>query len=81
MDGPDSPSPNPQVKLEASLSTSESTSNTQAKPGLTRKILTLAVPALGALVAEPLFTLIDSAMIGYLGTASLVGLSLASQIL
>lgn len=81
MDGTDSPSPNSQVKLEASLPAPESTSNTQAKPGLTRKILTLAVPALGALVAEPLFTLIDSAMIGHLGTASLAGLSLASQIL
>lgn len=47
---------------------------------LTRQILTLALPALGALVAEPLFVLIDSAMVGHLGTAELAGLGLASTI-
>ncbi|MBF0697141.1 MATE family efflux transporter, partial [Actinomyces bowdenii] len=50
-------------------------------PGLNRRILSLALPALGALVAEPLFVLIDSAMVGHLGTTSLAGLSLASTIL
>lgn len=48
---------------------------------LDRRVLSLAVPALGALVAEPLFVLIDSAMVGHLGAASLAGLSLASTIL
>ncbi|WP_240470945.1 MATE family efflux transporter [Schaalia suimastitidis] len=48
---------------------------------LAHKILSLAIPALGALIAEPLFTLIDSAMVGHLGTAQLAGLSLGSQIL
>ncbi len=46
-----------------------------------RRILTLAVPALGALVAEPLFVLVDSAVVGHLGTAQLAGLSLASTLL
>lgn len=46
-----------------------------------RQILSLAVPALGALVAEPLFVLVDSAVVGHLGTASLAGLSLASTVL
>ena len=50
-------------------------------PGLNRQILSLAVPALGALVAEPLFVLIDSAMVGHLGATSLAGLSLASTVL
>lgn len=50
-------------------------------PGLNRRILSLALPALGALVAEPLFVLIDSAMVGHLGATSLAGLSLASTIL
>ncbi|RJF43893.1 MATE family efflux transporter [Actinomyces sp. 2119] len=50
-------------------------------PSLNRRILSLAVPALGALVAEPVFVLIDSAMVGHLGTASLAGLSLASTVL
>ncbi|MDO4900202.1 MATE family efflux transporter [Actinomyces sp.] len=50
-------------------------------PSLNRQVLSLAVPALGALVAEPLFVLIDSAMVGHLGEASLAGLSLASSLL
>ena len=48
---------------------------------LNRQILSLALPALGALVAEPLFVLIDSAMVGHLGPTSLAGLSLASTVL
>jgi putative MATE family efflux protein len=46
-----------------------------------RRILALAVPALGALVAEPLFVLVDSAVVGRLGTTELAGLSLASTLL
>jgi putative MATE family efflux protein len=46
-----------------------------------RQILALAVPALGALVAEPLFILVDTAVVGHLGTASLAGLALASSVL
>lgn len=46
-----------------------------------RQILALAVPALGALVAEPLFVLVDSAMVGHLGTPALAGLALASTVL
>lgn len=45
------------------------------------QILALAVPALGALVAEPLFVLVDSAVVGRLGTTELAGLSLASTLL
>ena len=48
---------------------------------LDRDILRLAVPALGALVAEPLFLLTDTAMVGHLGAAPLAGLSIASAIL
>lgn len=39
------------------------------------------MPALGALVAEPVFVLIDTVMVGRLGTAELAGLSLASTLL
>jgi putative MATE family efflux protein len=46
-----------------------------------RQIVALAIPALGALVAEPLFVLVDSAVVGHLGTAQLAGLSLASTVL
>ncbi|MCM1970906.1 MATE family efflux transporter [Streptomyces sp. G1] len=46
-----------------------------------REIITLAVPAFGALVAEPLFVLADSAIVGHLGTAQLAGLGVASALL
>lgn len=46
-----------------------------------REILALAVPAFLALVAEPLFLLADTAIIGHLGTAQLAGLGVASAIL
>ena len=47
----------------------------------TRRILSLALPALGALIAEPLFTVIDSTMVGHLGTPELAGLGIASTVL
>ncbi len=45
------------------------------------EILRLALPAFGALVAEPLFLLADSAIVGRLGTVPLGGLGIASQAL
>ena len=47
----------------------------------TREILRLAVPAFGALIAEPLFLLADSAIVGHLGVAQLAGVGLASAVL
>ncbi|HVN11007.1 MAG TPA: MATE family efflux transporter [Kineosporiaceae bacterium] len=44
-------------------------------------VLALAVPALGALVAEPLFLLADSAIVGRLGTVPLAGLGVAAGLL
>lgn len=41
----------------------------------------LAVPALGALAAEPLYILVDTAVVGHLGTAPLGGLAVAGTIL
>jgi putative MATE family efflux protein len=46
-----------------------------------REILRLALPAFGALVAEPLYILADTAVVGHLGTAPLGGLAVASSIL
>ncbi|WP_328977289.1 MATE family efflux transporter [Streptomyces canus] len=46
-----------------------------------REIVALAVPAFGALVAEPLFVMVDSAIVGHLGTAQLAGLGIASALL
>jgi putative MATE family efflux protein len=46
-----------------------------------REIVRLAVPALGALIAEPLYILADTAVVGHLGTAPLAGLAIASSAL
>ena len=46
-----------------------------------REIVRLAVPAFGALVAEPLFLLADSAIVGHLGTPQLAGLGVAGSLL
>lgn len=48
---------------------------------LNRDILRLAVPALGSLVVEPLFLMVDAAMVGHLGLAPLAGLGIASSVL
>jgi putative MATE family efflux protein len=50
------------------------------EPGSLREILRLAVPALGALVAQPLFLLVDAAVVGTLGTLPLAGLGAASTL-
>jgi putative MATE family efflux protein len=52
------------------------------RPGpFDREILRLAVPALGALAAEPLYLLADTAIVGHLGTPELAALALAATLL
>ncbi len=46
-----------------------------------REVLRLAVPALGALIAEPLYVLGDTAIVGHLGTLPLAGLALGGLLL
>ena len=46
-----------------------------------REIFRLAVPALGALIAEPVYVLSDTAIVGHLGTPQLAGLAVAAAIL
>ncbi|MBM3684220.1 MAG: MATE family efflux transporter [Actinobacteria bacterium] len=46
-----------------------------------RELWRLTVPAFGSLVAEPLYVLVDTAVVGHLGTEELGGLALASAIL
>src|SRR6266550_6768432 len=46
-----------------------------------REILRLAVPALGALAAEPLYVLADTAIVGHLGRPQLAALGLAGIVL
>ena len=60
---------------------SQEFSGNSGKKLLDCRILALAIPSLGSLVAEPLFVLIDSAVVGRLGTNQLAGLSVASTVL
>lgn len=46
-----------------------------------REIFRLAIPALGALAAEPTYLLVDTAIVGHLGTTELAALALAAAIL
>ena len=46
-----------------------------------REILRLALPALGALAAEPTYLLVDTAIVGHLGTRELAALALAATVL
>jgi putative MATE family efflux protein len=46
-----------------------------------REIFRLAVPALGALAAEPLYVLVDTAIVGHLGTPQLASLAIAAAVL
>jgi putative MATE family efflux protein len=48
---------------------------------LDRRIAALALPALGALLAEPLFLATDTALVGHLGAEPLAGLGIASTVL
>src|SRR5213082_3492553 len=46
-----------------------------------RKVLGLAIPALGVLAAEPLYVLVDTAVVGHLGALPLAGLALGGVVL
>ena len=46
-----------------------------------RQILRFAIPALGALAAEPLYVLVDTAVVGHLGRSQLAALGLAATVL
>lgn len=50
----------------------------QASP---QTILSLALPALGALAAEPLYLLVDTAIVGHLGRTPLAGLAVAATVM
>ncbi|GLY49311.1 MATE family efflux transporter [Lentzea sp. NBRC 102530] len=46
-----------------------------------RRVIGLAVPALGVLAAEPLYVLVDTAVVGHLGALPLAGLALGGVLL
>ena len=51
------------------------------RSGYDRRILRLALPALGALAAEPLYILVDTAIVGHLGRSQLAALGAAATAL
>jgi putative MATE family efflux protein len=46
-----------------------------------RRIISLALPALGSLAVEPIYVLVDTAIVGRLGTEQLAGLAVAATVL
>ena len=83
---PDSPSPDEASPTSAPASagpspTAPAPSPHAARAIVDRDILRLAIPSLGALVAEPLFVMADSAFVARISTTSLAGLGLASTVL
>jgi putative MATE family efflux protein len=55
--------------------------NRVARSPYDREILVLALPALGALAAEPLYVLVDTAIVGHLGTTQLAALAIAAAVM
>ena len=53
----------------------------QGRRDLDRRIARLSVPALGAILAEPLYNLADTAIVGHLGRAPLDALAIATSAL
>ena len=53
----------------------------QRRSAYDRQIVRLAVPALGALAAEPLYVLADTAIVGHLGRPQIAALGLAGTVL
>jgi putative MATE family efflux protein len=53
----------------------------EQRRGWDREIWRLAIPALGALAAEPLYVLIDTGIVGHLGTPQLAGLGVATSLI
>ena len=56
-------------------------SESPSRREIDRSVAALAIPALGALVVEPLLLVVDAALIGHLGAEPLAGLAVASAIL
>lgn len=52
----------------------------RARASIGRRILSLAAPTFGQIIAEPAFILIDTAIVGHIGDAALAGLSIGSTI-
>ena len=59
----------------------ESVTDSASRRDLDRRIWKLAIPALGSIAAEPLYNLVDTAIVGHLGRSPLDALAIASSAL
>ncbi len=80
-DGEQQPAAEVDEGARADNSAPSDADRTRDRRAIDRSIASLAIPALGALVAEPLFLIVDSALVGHLGAEPLAGLAIASTIL
>lgn len=78
VSSPTGAEPEPSV---TSLGPSALTPDPSQGRAIDREMWALAVPALGALLAEPAYVLADTAVVGNIGTAELGGLGLAAQVI
>ena len=80
-EGEDQPGAEADGGERADQTAASGANRTRGRRAIDRSIAGLAIPALGALIAEPLFLIVDSALIGHLGAEPLAGLAIASTIL
>lgn len=69
------------TSTDADGNTSAGADTSAGNKGINRRILALALPTLGQLVAEPAFILIDTAIIGHVSDEALAGLSIGSTLI
>ena len=79
---PKNPTPDPETQCPDMRNPVKPKAGTAASRRSTAKAIRgLAIPAFGALIAEPLFLLADSAIVGHLGVPQLAGVGLAATVL
>jgi MATE family multidrug resistance protein len=68
------------AKREGSLTPNAAQDPARGQGGIDRRILGLAVPALGALAADPLVSIVDTAFVGRLGVVPLAALGVNASV-
>lgn len=71
----------PSCNVKTPSTHSDQSTTPPSHPTLNREIITLALPALGALALDPLLSLIDTAFVGRIGVSALAGVGLSTIVL
>jgi putative MATE family efflux protein len=69
------------IDRDTSTTDNTPTYDSAERKRVNRQILSLAIPTFGQLIADPLFVLIDTAIVGHIGDSALAGLSIGSTVL